>query len=153
MFANWKQEKATTALIVEAEDHAARLAAAKPHVRDGQLAYAQLWEGVHAAKGQDVQALMQWKPAMVGRFATATQARIAVLRKERAYESSDGLAVWLMTARAATEPRMIPAVREVWRHLMTAGPNSETMAAELLAEAGLPDTVVRQVPPGFQAAD
>lgn len=150
MFSNWQQEKATTALIDAARALADRLAGAKPHVIDSHAAAAQFWAGFHLTNGLSLHDMMDWKPAVVTRFATAAETRIAVLRKQRAYDSSDGLAIWLHTARAVTEPRLAPAVREIWRQVSQAGVNADAMAGDLLAEAGLPPDHSRRIPTGFQ---
>lgn len=152
MFKNWQQEKATAALVDDAQAVADRLAGAKPHVIDGQAAYAQFWRVTHLAKGQDLATLSQWKPALVARFVASTQTQIAALRKSRAYESSDGLAVWLHTARAVAEPRIAPPVREIWHILAKAGPNGATMAEDLLNDAGLPPHDALAIPHSFTVA-
>jgi hypothetical protein len=88
----------------------------------------------------------------VKRFASSAKSRIAALRKAREYDSSDGLAIWLHTARAVTEPRITPAVRDIWQHLMDAGPNGQGMANEKLQEAGLPEGEALRIPKGFSQA-
>lgn len=153
MFKNWQQEKATTALIDEAQALADRLAQAKPHQVDSYSAYSRLWAATFLAEGKDLHALSGWKPAALKSFVSATETRIAALRKQRAYDSSDGLTVWLLTACAAREPRMAPAVVKVWQHLMVAGPNADAMATDLLAEAGLPHPQSRRTPTGFENRD
>lgn len=149
MFNAWKQEKAIAALVDDAQALADKLANAKAHIVDSHFAAAEFWAAQFHADGQDLHALSNWKPAAVQRFATATAGKIAALRKKRDYDSSDGLAVWLHTARAVTEPRIAPAVREIWQHLVAAGPNADTMAEDLLQEAGLPIGEHRRVPLGF----
>lgn len=149
MFSNWKQEKATTTLIDEAQALADKLAAAKPHVRDSYAAAAHFWAAFHLANGLDLHDLANWKSAAVVRFAAASATKIAALRKQRAYDSSDGLAVWLHTARAVTEPRIAPAVRAIWQQLSQAGSNAEAMAEDLLQDAGLQMERNRHVPNGF----
>ncbi len=149
MFSAWKTEKATAALVDEAQAVADRLAGAKPHVVDGYAAAARLWEASYLADGQDLNGLAAWPAARVAKFMTAAQTRIAALRKKREYESSDGLAVWLHTARAVAEPRIAPAVRAIWGTLMAAGPNADSMAAEWIAEAGLAVDPGRRAPEGF----
>ena len=79
--------------------------------------------------------------------------RIAALRKQRDYASSDGLAIWLHTARAVTEPRIAPPVRQIWRLLSLAGPNADAMAEDLLQDAGLPVDSRRFVPKGFESEE
>jgi hypothetical protein len=153
MFSNWQQEKATTALIDEAQAMADKLAAAKPHIVDSHAATAQLWAATYLSQGQDLYDLALWKPAAVARFVTGAQTRIAALRKQRAYDSSDGLALWLHTARAVSEPRLTPAVREIWQQIAQAGINADAMAADLLQDAGLPPDHSRRVPTGFVAED
>ena len=93
--------------------------------------------------------MTDWKPKDLTRFAAAAEAKIAALRKQRAYDSSDGLAVWLHTARAVTEPRIAPAVRDIWRQLSAAGPNGDAMRDDLLQDAGLPIPQSRNMPKGF----
>ena len=149
MFSTWKQEKATAALVDEARALSDKLAAAKPHIVDSHAAAAQFWAASYLAIGQNLHELTVWKPAAVARFATAAQTKIAVLRKAREYDSSDGLAIWLHTARAVTEPRIAPAVREIWQQIVDAGPNADAMAHDLLQDAGLPVDQVRRIPKGF----
>lgn len=153
MFSAWKQEKSTAALVDEAQDLADKLAGAKPHFVEAQAAAARFWAASYLKDGQDLYALASWKPAAVTRFTSATQTRIAVLRKARDYDSSDGLAIWLHTARSVTEPRIAPAVREIWQHLMQAGQNADGMALDLITEAGLPPDDGRRVPAGFAVED
>lgn len=150
MFSNWQHEKAKLALIDEAQAMADKLASAKRHVLDSHAAYAQVWAVTYRAQGMDLYDLAQWKPAALTRFTAATLTKIAALRKQRAYDSSDGLAIWLHTARAVTEPRLAQAVREIWRQVSQAGVNADAMAADLLAEAGLPPDASRRIPTGFQ---
>jgi hypothetical protein len=149
MFKAWQQEKAIDALKDEAQAMAEKLASARPHVIDSHAATAWFWATSLRADGQDVQAIASWPPATVARFVTQVQARIAALRKARDYDLSDGLAVWLHTARAVTHPRILPAACEIWQMLLAAGPNAESMAQDLLAEAGLSATGLRQAPAGF----
>ncbi len=153
MFKNWKEEKATTALVDEAQILADKLATAKPHILDSQTAYAQFWAASHLLKGQDLRDMLLWKPAVLARFIATTETKIASLRKQRDYESSDGLTIWLHTARALKEPRILPAVREIWKHIMAAGPNGDTMADDLFQDAGLPPWRNRDVPQGFRTDD
>ena len=110
MFNDWKQEKAIAALVAEAQALSERLSQAKPHVLDSHAAHAQFWAAHYAADGQDLYALMTWPPVTVSKFVKATQTRIAALRKARDYDQSDGLTIWLHTARAVTEPRLLPPV-------------------------------------------
>ena len=149
MFSAWQQEKATAALVADAQAVADRLASAKRHVVDSYAATAWFWAASFRAEGQDPYAIASWPPAAVARFVTTTQTRIAALRKKRAYDLSDGLAVWLHTARAVTEPRIAHPLQDIWQMLMHAGPNAEAMAFELMAEAGLPAFLVRQAPAGI----
>ena len=149
MFRNWQQEKATSALVQEAQAMADKLSGAKPHILDSHAATAQYWAGFHLADGVDLYDLAHWKPAAAARFAAGCVAKIAALRKQRAYDSSDGLAVWLHTARAVTEPLIAPAVRNIWLQIMAAGPNADPMAKDLLLEAGLPAEHTRRAPVGF----
>lgn len=153
MFNAWKQEKATTTLVGDAQALADRLASAKPHFVDSLAATAWFWALALQAEGQDVHAIANWPQAAVTRFISKTQTSIASLRKKRDYDMSDGLAVWLHTARAVTEPRTLPPVREIWQMILTAGPNAEDMAGELVAEAGLSALPVRQAPAGFAPDD
>ncbi len=153
MFKNWQQEKAVAALVDEAQALADRLAQAKPHQVDSYSAHSRFWSASALAEGQDLFTLSGWKPAALKGFLSASEARIATLRKQRAYDSSDGLTIWLLTARAVREPRMTPALRRIWRHLMAAGPNADAMATDLLAEAGLPHPQSRRTPTGFEDRD
>ena len=149
MFGNWLQEKATTTLIDEAQAVLDRLAAAKPYVLDARAAGAQFWAAAYLADGVNLHELIHWKPAAVKRFATATATKIAALRKQRQYDSSDGLAIWLHTARAVTEPRIAPVVCDIWQRLSEAGSNADIMADDMLREAGLTPVVNRSAPGGF----
>lgn len=153
MFKNWQREKATTALIDEAQALADKLDTAKPHVLDGHAAFSQFWEASYLNEKQDLHALSRLKPEALKRFISATESKIAALRKQREYESSDGLAIWLHTARAVTEPRIAPAVRHIWQLLLTAGPNADAMLDDLLQDSDLPPRESRRVPQGFQAED
>lgn len=152
MFSAWKEEKAIAALVDEAEALADRLEAAKLYVIDGHAAAAWFWDAAYLAEAQDLHALAAWKPPVVARFITAAQTRIAALRKKREYESSDGLAIWLHTARAVGEPRIAPPVRRIWQSLAGAGPNAAPMAADLIAEAGLSGAPRVSHPAGFGIA-
>lgn len=149
MFNAWKAEKAIAALVDEAQAMADKLDGAKPHFVDSHAANARLWEVLFAADGLVLGDLAAWKPAAVARFASTAQSRIAALRKARAYDSSDGLAVWLHTARAVTEPRIAPPVRDIWQTLLGAGPNAAAMAADLLQDAGLSAPAALTAPKGF----
>lgn len=149
MFNTWQQEKATAALVGDAQAVADRLATAKRHVVDSFAATAWFWAASLQAEGQDPYAIASWPPAAVTRFLTATQTRIAALRKTRDYDLSDGLSVWLHTARAVTEPRIARPVQDIWQMILGAGPNADTMATDLMAEAGLPAVLVRQAPTGI----
>ena len=153
MFSEWKQEKATAALVDEAQAVADKLAAAKPYFVEGHAAAARFWAASYLADGQDLHQLIEWPTDAVARFAATAQARIATLRKAREYDSSDGLATWLHTARAVAEPRVAPAVREIWQHLLDAGPNADSMAEDMIQEAGLPADKGRGVPKGFASQD
>ncbi len=149
MFNDWKQEKATAALVAEAQALSERLSQVKPHVLDSHAAHAQFWAAQYLADGKDLYSLMTWPSATVGKFVNATQTRIAALRKARDYDQSDGLTIWLHTARAVVEPRLLPPVREIWQQVQDAGPNATGTLQELLTEAGLPDTPIRRVPEGL----
>lgn len=149
MFEAWKQEKAVAALVGAAQDMADRLASAKPHMRDSHAAHARFWHATHLAEGQDLADLAQWPGAARTRFAAMAQTRIAALRKAREYDSSDGLAVWLHTARAVDEPRIAPPVRDIWQSLMSAGRNADAMAADLITDAGLAVPPFAGAPHGF----
>ena len=149
MFSAWQQEKATDALVGDAQAVADRLASAKRHVVDSYAATAWFWAASLQAEGQDPYAMASWPPAAVARFVTATQTRIADLRKKRDYDLSDGLTVWLHTARALQEPRIARPVHDIWKMVLNAGPNADTMATELMAEAGLPVALVRKAPSGM----
>lgn len=151
MFKDWQAEKATTALIEEAQAMADTLASAKPHVRDSHAAFAQFWDACYLRDGQDLHALAALPPEGLRRFVAATETKIAGLRKQRDYDSSDGLKVWLHTARALAEPRIAPAVRQIWQALIDTGPNAAAMADDLLQDAGLPHNNSRRIPTGFAA--
>ncbi len=153
MFSDWKQEKAIAALVDDARAMADRLDGARPHIRDSHAAAARFWEASYLAEGQDLHHLASWPAANVKRFIAAAQTRIAALRKARAYDSSDGLTVWLHTARAVSEPRIAPAARDIWAHVMAAGPNTDLMASDLMAEAGLSGDPARRIPQGFGDQD
>lgn len=153
MFNTWKQEKATVALVDDAQALSDKLVSAKPHVLDSFAATAYFWAAFHLSTGVDLHDLMNWKPAAVARFAATAETKIAALRKQREYDQSDGLAVWLHTARAVTEPRIAPAVRGIWRQLSKAGPNAAGMAEDLLQEAGLTFDQTRRAPTGFEDTD
>ena len=153
MFSTWKQEKATAALVDEAQALSDKLAERKPHILDSHAAAARFWAASYLASGQDLHDLMVWPPATVARFASGVQTRIAALRKAREYDSSDGLAIWLHTARAVTEPRIAPAVRTIWQQILNAGPNADGMALDLLQDAGLAVDEGRRIPNGFGDED
>ncbi|MCZ0964328.1 hypothetical protein [Paracoccus benzoatiresistens] len=153
MFSTWKQEKATAALVEEAQALAEKLAAAKPHHVDSHAAAARFWAASYLSEGKNLYELSHWKADAVSRFAATVQARVAGLRKKREYDSSDGLVIWLHTARAVTETRVAPAVRDIWQHLMDAGPNADFMVRELIQDAGLPADKGRRVPVGFEVKE
>ena len=153
MFSNWKQEKATTTLIDEAQALSHKLTSAKQHILDSHAAAAQFWAASHLSNGLNLHDLIDWKPAAVARFAAAAVMKIAALRKQREYDSSDGLAIWLHTARAVTEPRIAPPVRDIWRQLSQASTNADAMAGDLLHDAGLQMDHSRRVPMSFQVED
>lgn len=149
MFSTWKQEKAIKGLVDEAQAMADKLASAKPHVLDSHLATAQFWAATHLATGHNLFDLTLFPPAAVKRFINAAQTSITALRKQRSYDSSDGLAIWLHTARAVAEPRIAPAVREIWQHILNASSNADAMAQDMADEAGLVITTDRKAPQGF----
>lgn len=153
MFSNWQQEKAITARVDQAQTIADKLASAKPHVLDSHAAAAMFWAASYLASGQNLHDLIDWKLPVAARFAAAADTKIAALRKQRAYDSSDGLAIWMHTARAVSEPRMTPAVRQIWQHLSKAGPNATGMADDLLQEAALPPGAAFAIPNGFQTEE
>ena len=153
MFNAWKQEKTTAALVDEAQAIADKLGSAKPHVLDSFAATAEFWAATYLAEGQDLYALLDLPPAKAARFATSVATKIAALRKAREYDSSDGLSVWLHTARAVSEPRILPAVTDIWRLLTKAGPNASSMAEDLLQDAGLPFVGLGRTPKGISTAD
>jgi hypothetical protein len=153
LFSNWRREKATMALVDEAVALSSKLEGAKPHFLDSHAAHAQFWAGFHFSNGLDLYDMIEWKAADLTLFAKAAETKIEALRKKRAYDSSDGLAIWLHTARAITEPRIAPAVRDIWRHILAAGPNSDAMASDLLHDAGLPMNNGRRLPKGFAGED
>lgn len=152
-FSTWKQEKATAALVEEAQALAEKLAAAKPHHVESYAAAARFWAAFYLSEGKDLYELSYWKADAVSRFVATAQAKVAALRKKREYDSSDGLVIWLHTARAVTETRVATAVRDIWQHLMDAGPNADSMAQELMQDAGLPADMGRRVPAGFAVED
>jgi hypothetical protein len=152
MFKDRKVEKAITALIDEAEALAEKLVTAKPHFLDSHASFAQVWQATYLLENQDLYDLKLLKPDALKRFISKTETRIAALRKQREYDSSDGLAVWLHTARAIREPRIAPAVRQIWQSLMTVGPNADSMTDDLLQDADLPPRTPRRVPQGFETA-
>jgi hypothetical protein len=149
MFNAWKQEKATAALVDAANALSNKLAEAKPHFLESHAAFAAFWAASYLAEGQNLHDMADWKPSEVARFVSKTQTKIAALRKAREYDSSDGLSVWLHTARAISEPRIAPDVRDIWQQIVSAGPNAESMAADLLQDAGLPVEGDRRAPKGF----
>jgi hypothetical protein len=149
MFGTWKAEKAVVALVDEAQALADKLVGAKPHFVDAYAAWAQVWAVQHLVEGQDLAKVLSWKPAEAARFAKSAATRIAAYRKAREYERSDGLTIWMHTARAVSEPRILPPLRSIWRALDLAGPNAATMADEALEEAGLPVGAARVVPVGL----
>ena len=149
MFNAWKQEKATAALVEAAQDLSDKLADAKPHFVESQAATARLWAALYLAQGQDLFALTDWTPSALAKFIAKAETRITALRKKREYDSSDGLTIWLHSARAVVEPRLVPAVCEIWQHLSTAGQNADAMALDLLQDAGLPPDQGRAIPKGF----
>lgn len=153
MFNAWKQEKATATLVDEAQALSDKLAQSKPHIVESHAAAARFWAASYVAAAQDLQDMINWPAASVTRFASAAQTKIAALRKKREYDSSDGLAIWMHTARAVTEPKIAPATRDIWQHLLAAGPNADAMAQDLLQDAGLPLDQGFRIPKGFSAHD
>lgn len=153
MFDTWKKEKATAALVDEAQALADKLSQAKPHIVDSHAAAAWYWAASYSAAGQNLQDLANWPPLASARFATTALAKIAALRKLREYDSSDGLAIWVHTARAVNEPRIAPAVRLIWQQVLAAGLNVDTMTQDLLQDANLPPYQDRQIPTGFSALE
>ncbi len=138
MFADWKAEKAVQALVDEAQDWADRLSGAKPHQLEAQAAAGWYWAAFYLSEGRDLTTMGTWKAVDLKRFITATQTKIAALRKARDYEVSDGLVLWLHAARAVSEPRIAPPAAEIWSLIAGAGQNADTMAEERCAEAGIP---------------
>jgi len=149
MFNTWKQEKATASLVDEAQALSDKLATAKPHILESHAAAALFWAAAYLADGQNLHELTLWKPAAVTRFILTAQTRIAALRKKREYDSSDGLAIWLHTARAVAEPRIAPVVREIWQLILNAGPNADAMAQDQMQEAGISAQDGRRAPRGL----
>lgn len=149
MFSTWKQEKATVSLIDEAQMLLDKLSTAKPYILESHAAAARFWAASYLADGQNLHDLMVWEPATVARFSVTAQMRITALRKKREYDSSDGLAIWLHTARAVTEPRIGPVVRRIWQLILNAGPNADAMAQDQLREAGFSMVNGVQTPIGF----
>lgn len=152
MFKDWKIEKATAALVDEAQALADKLATAKPHVVDSHAAAARFWEASCLADGQALHDMMHWPAPQASRFAASLQGRITALRKARDYDKSDGLAIWLHTVRSVTEPRLAPAVAEIWQRLLAAGQNADAMAIDQITEAGLPTDPGRRAPRGLDMA-
>lgn len=150
MFGTWKVEKAIIALVDEAQALADKLAGAKPHFVEAYAAWAQVWAVAYLAEGQDLRDLANWKPEAAARFAKQAATKIAALRKARDYERSDGLTIWMHTARAVSEPRVLPPVREIWQRLGRAGPNAASMAEDFLQEAGLSTGGAWVVPKGLK---
>ena len=138
MFADWKAEKAVQALVDEAQAWADRLSSAKPHQLEAQAAAGWYWAAFYLSEGRDLTTMAAWKPLELKRFVTATQTKIAALRKARDYEVSDGLTLWLHAARAVTEPRIAPPAAEIWALIAGVGQNADTMAEERCLEAGIP---------------
>jgi len=149
MFSTWKKEKAVASLVDEAQALSDKLATAKPHILESHAAAAQFWAAFYLADGQNLHELAVWKPAAVARFIVTAQTRITALRKKREYDSSDGLAIWLHTARAVTEPRIAPVVRDIWQLVLNAGPNADAMAQDQMQDAGISVVDGRQAPIGF----
>ena len=149
MFGTWKAEKAVQALVDEAQALADKLASAKPHFVESYAAEAQVWAVRHMAEGVDLANVLDWTPADAARFAKSAATRIAALRKARDYGPSDGLTIWLHTARAVSEPRILPPLRAIWARLGRVGPNAASMAEDLLQEAGLPAGGAWVVPKGL----
>jgi hypothetical protein len=138
MFGTWKAEKAITALVDEAQAMADKLAAARQHQVEACAVAAQVWAVRHLVEGQDLGGMLGWTPEVAARFARQAATRIAALRKARDYDPADGLTVWLHTARAVSEPRILSAVGDIWQRLGQAGPNVAARTEDALAEAGLP---------------
>ncbi|WP_405401761.1 hypothetical protein [Paracoccus sp. Ld10] len=129
------------------------MADSKPHFIESYAAAAWFWQAYHLAEGQDLNSLSDWPPAARKRFASAAVTRIAALRKAREYDSSDGLAIWMHTARALSEPQMVPAVRTIWQYVQHAPLNADTMAQDLIDSAGLTYVPGRRIPDGFGPDD
>ena len=110
---------------------------------------AQFWAAFYLVNGQNLSELTVWKPVAVACFIATAQIRITALRKKREYDSSDGLAIWLHTARAMTEPRIAPVVRAIWQLIMNEGPNADAIAQDQMQNAGLSVVDGRQAPIGF----
>lgn len=151
MFSNWQQEKAILALIEQAQAMADKLSSTKPHIVDSHAAAAQFWAVYYQSIGQDLQTIGQWPPSAIKRFSTAAATQIEALRKKRDYDSSDGLAIWMHTARAVAEPRLAPAVREIWQIVAQAGVNADAMSTDMLTDASLPSDQIRLLPKDFIA--
>ncbi|QCO57845.1 hypothetical protein EOK75_19525 (plasmid) [Pseudorhodobacter turbinis] len=149
MFNAWKQEKATAALVDAANALSNKLAEAKSHFLESHAAFTTFWAATYLAQGQNLYGMIDWTPREVSRFVSKTQTKIAALRKTREYDSSDGLSVWLHTARAVSEPRIVSDVCDIWRQIVNAGPNAESMAVDLLQDAGLPVDLDVRAPKGF----
>ncbi|NBZ88187.1 hypothetical protein [Stagnihabitans tardus] len=149
MFNDWKAEKAVAGLVTEAQELSDKLGTAKPHILDAHAAMARLWAARQAVEGTDLYAMASWKAPALKKFTSATQTRINALRKARTWDQADGLTIWLHSARALSEPRILAPVKEIWRQLAHAGPNADAMAEELLAEEGLSPDPGRAIPKGF----
>ena len=96
---------------------------------------------------------MDWTPAASARFAATATTKIEAWRKKREYDSSNGLAIWLHTARAVMEPRIAPTVRGIWQQILNTGPNADSLACDLLQDAGLPVDQDRRAPKGLGVED
>lgn len=82
MFSGWQQEKATEALVSDAQAVADKLASAKRRVVDSYAATTWFWAASLQADGEDLYAIASWPSGAVARFVTATQNRTAPLRKK-----------------------------------------------------------------------
>jgi hypothetical protein len=151
-FGDWKLEKSVQALIDEAQAMADRLESGKAHVIESYASFAQVWAVTFYGDGQDLRGMAGWSAVELKRFITTIQSKIAALRKQRLYDSSDGLAVWLHTARAVSQPRIVPAVGEIWRLLQSGGSNATAMTEDILQDAGLPTDHPPFIPPQFVIA-
>ncbi|MES2968212.1 MAG: hypothetical protein V4804_05655 [Pseudomonadota bacterium] len=153
MFKGWLEEKATKALIDEADALFEKLRDGKRHVVDNHAAAAMFWAAVYGEKGRDLYAMSGWPAKEVASFAREAGTRIKDLRKGRDYDSADGLTIWLHTARGIIEPQVAPSARSIWVALARATSDAVSMADEMVADAGLAGPCLLRAPAGFAPED